>query len=75
MHVPGWHTATAYLQEQGKVKMVGIIQEIIKQSSGGAPNPIGAALTGGVIIFMPLFIIFIFAQRYFIEGLTLGGIK
>ena len=55
--------------------MVGIIQEIIKQSSGGAPNPIGAALTGGVIIFMPLFIIFIFAQRYFIEGLTLGGIK
>lgn len=27
MHVPGWHEATAHLQEQGKVKMVGIIQE------------------------------------------------
>lgn len=27
MHVPGWHEATTQLQEQGKVQMVGIIQE------------------------------------------------
>ncbi len=27
MHVPGWHEATKELQEQGKLQMVGIIQE------------------------------------------------
>lgn len=27
MHVPGWHDATKQFQEQGKVQMVGIIQE------------------------------------------------
>jgi tetratricopeptide (TPR) repeat protein len=27
MHVPGWHEATKKLQEEGKVQMIGIIQE------------------------------------------------
>jgi hypothetical protein len=27
VHVPGWHKATEDLQKQGKVKMVGIVQE------------------------------------------------
>jgi ABC-type glycerol-3-phosphate transport system permease component len=55
--------------------MVGIIQEVIRRNVAGGINPIGTSLAGGVIIFMPLFLIFLFAQRYFIEGLTLGGVK
>ena len=27
MHVPGWHDATAQLQAEGRLQMVGIIQE------------------------------------------------
>ena len=27
MHVPGWHAATEALQREGKLQMVGIIQE------------------------------------------------
>lgn len=56
--------------------MVGIIEEVQKASAlSGGLNPIGISLAGGVIIFMPLFLIFLFCQRYFIKGLTLGGIK
>lgn len=56
--------------------MVGVIEEVQRASAlSGGLNPIGTALAGGVIIFMPLFLIFLFCQRYFIKGLTLGGIK
>lgn len=56
--------------------MVGIIEEVNRASAlSGGRNPIGTSLAGGVIMFMPLFLIFLFCQRYFIKGLTLGGIK
>jgi len=56
--------------------LVGVVQEILRrQALSAGLNPIGSALAGGVITFMPLFLIFLFCQRYFIEGLTLGGIK
>lgn len=56
--------------------MVGVIQEALRANEiSGGLNPIGLSLAGGVIIFMPLFLVFIFCQRYFIKGLTLGGVK
>jgi ABC-type glycerol-3-phosphate transport system permease component len=56
--------------------MVGVIQEILRvQALSGGLNPIGMSLAGGVIIFMPLFLVFLFCQRYFIKGLALGGVK
>lgn len=56
--------------------MVGVIQEILRvQALSGGLNPIGMSLAGGVILFIPLFLVFIFCQRYFIKGLALGGVK
>jgi len=56
--------------------MVGIIQTLFQyQMIGSGRNPIGMALAGGVILFMPLFLVFLFCQKFFIKGLTLGGIK
>ena len=38
-------------------------------------NPIGIQLATGVILFIPLMIIFIFTSRYFVKDIKLGGIK
>jgi ABC-type glycerol-3-phosphate transport system permease component len=38
-------------------------------------NPIGMKLAAGVLMFAPLFLIFIFAQKYFIEGLQTGSLR
>jgi len=63
-------------EREKQTLMVGIIEEVQKASAlSGGRNPIGISLAGGVIIFIPLFLIFLFCQRYFIKGLTLGGIK
>lgn len=58
--------------------MVGLINAVRKYTAiSGAEiiNPIGFSLASGVILFVPMFLVFLFCQRYFIQGLTLGGIK
>jgi arabinosaccharide transport system permease protein len=35
----------------------------------------GLLMSGGVIMAVPLFIMFFFFQRYFLQGVTLGGVK
>ena len=36
---------------------------------------IGTALAGGVICLAPVFVMYLFAQRYIIEGMASAGIK
>ena len=38
-------------------------------------NPIGLKMAAGMIIFVPLAMIYFFLHRYYLEGLTTGGIK
>jgi len=38
-------------------------------------NPIGVKMAAGMVIFVPLAMIYFFLHRYFLEGLTTGGIK
>ena len=65
------------LQKSGKMTLiVGLIQTIMTR--GGDPlfniNPIGRQLAVGVILFIPLFVIFMFTSRFYIQGIS-GGIK
>ena len=55
------------------VGLMGIIQkaEVIQ----GGVNPIGITLAGGVVIFMPIFLIFLIFQRYFKAEMMSSGIK
>ena len=57
--------------------MVGIMNAIAQRCTAGSDiiSPVSITLAGGVIVFLPLFIIFMFCQRYFTEGLMLGGMK
>jgi ABC-type glycerol-3-phosphate transport system permease component len=38
-------------------------------------NPIGMKLAAGVVMFVPLFLIFVFAQKYFTEGIQTGSLR
>ena len=38
-------------------------------------SQIGVALAGGVICLVPVFIVYLFVQRYIIEGMASAGIK
>ena len=66
--------------DEHKTLLIGITGAVFR--SGGSANstlmminPIGVQLAAGVILFVPLFVVFISFQRYFQSGLTLGGIK
>jgi multiple sugar transport system permease protein len=46
---------------------------IFKNSYGGSNWPL--QMTAAVIVMLPLLIAFLFAQRYFVKGILLGGVK
>lgn len=46
---------------------------IFKNSYGGQNWPL--QMTAAVIVMLPLLIVFLFTQRYFIKGITIGSIK
>lgn len=46
---------------------------IFKNSYGGTNWPL--QMTAAVIVMLPLLIVFLFTQRYFVKGITLGSIK
>lgn len=46
---------------------------IFKNSYGGANWPL--QMTAAVIVMLPLLLVFLFTQRYFVKGITLGSIK
>ena len=59
-----------------KTLLIGITETVMRSTGQYIMiNPIGVQLAAGVILFIPLFIVFISFQRYFQSGLTLGGIK
>lgn len=55
--------------------MVGTMDLVQQAQSGPWGNPVGLTLAGGVINFLPLFLAFVLAQRYFIRGMQIGGVK
>lgn len=46
---------------------------IFKNSYGGTNWPL--QMTAAVIVMLPLLMVFLFTQRYFVKGITLGSIK
>jgi multiple sugar transport system permease protein len=46
---------------------------IFKNSYGGSNWPL--QMTAAVIVMVPLLLAFLFAQRYFVKGILLGGVK
>jgi multiple sugar transport system permease protein len=46
---------------------------IFKNSYGGSNWPL--QMTAAVIVLLPLLVAFLFAQRYFVKGILLGGVK
>lgn len=46
---------------------------VFKNSYGGSYWPL--QMTAAVIVMAPLLLVFLFTQRYFVKGVTLGGIK
>jgi multiple sugar transport system permease protein len=46
---------------------------IFKNSYGGSNWPL--QMTAAVIVMLPLLVVFLFTQRYFVKGITLGGLK
>ena len=55
--------------------IVGILGQAFKQSSSYMINPIGMKLAAGVLMFVPLFLIFVFAQKFFTEGIQTGSLR
>jgi multiple sugar transport system permease protein len=46
---------------------------IFKNSYGGSNWPL--QMTAAVIVMLPLLVVFLFTQRYFVKGISLGGLK
>ncbi len=62
-----------YLQDQSKYTLqLGL--EVFEASAGGVPQW-NFLMAVGLLIMLPVLIIFFFGQRYFIEGVTLTGLK
>jgi multiple sugar transport system permease protein len=65
------------LQDEGKkTLLVGLLGSVMRQGRHfSQPNPIGLQLAAGVILFIPVFVVFCFFQKYFIKGISFGGVK
>lgn len=64
--------------ENEKTMLVGFTQSInrvAKWSKGLAGRDVGFELAVGVVLVFPIMLLFAFASRYFIKGVTLGGVK
>ena len=55
--------------------IVGMISRIHEQIQYTRLNNYGLAMAVGILTFLPMLIIFLWTNRYFIEGVTLGGVK
>ena len=64
-------------KESIQTLLIGIIFATERRGSDSVINlnPIGIQLAAGVILFIPLLIIFIFTSKYFVKDIKLGGIK
>ncbi len=53
---------------------VGMAAMMTGVAAGSAP-PYGPAMAASVLVSIPIIVVFLFLQRYYIAGLTLGGVK
>jgi ABC-type glycerol-3-phosphate transport system permease component len=53
---------------------VGMAAMLTGVAAGSAP-PYGPAMAASVLVSIPIIVVFLFLQRYYIAGLTLGGVK
>jgi len=58
-----------------KTYIVGMIQRIYADYINTRLANHGVSMAVGILTFLPLLFIYLFTNRYFIEGVTLGGIK
>ena len=58
-----------------KTYIVGMIQRIYQDYINTRLANYGVSMAVGMLTFLPLLFIYLFTNRYFIEGVTLGGIK
>ena len=66
------------LQSPGKQTLVVGLMARVMMRGGGSDmniNPIGIKLAAGVILFLPLLVIFVVLQKHFISGIMTGGVK
>lgn len=57
--------------------LIGLITAVMRRGGDSEMNlnPIGMQLAAGVILFLPLLIIFCFTSKYFVKDIKIGGIK
>jgi multiple sugar transport system permease protein len=57
--------------------LIGLITAVMRRGGDSEMNvnPIGMQLAAGVILFLPLLVIFCFTSRYFVRDIKIGGIK
>ncbi len=57
--------------------LIGLISAVMRRGGNSEMNinPIGMQLAAGVILFLPLLIIFCFTSKYFVRDIKIGGIK
>ena len=66
------------LQSPGKQTLVVGVMARVMMRGGGSDiniNPIGIKLAAGVVLFLPLLVIFVVLQKHFISGIMTGGVK
>ncbi len=66
------------LQSPGKQTLVVGLMARVMMRGGNSDmniNPIGIKLAAGVILFLPLLVIFVVLQKHFISGIMTGGVK
>lgn len=61
--------------DKSKTLLVGLTQAIHLVRMGRSMKDIGFELAVGMVLLVPLILIFALSSRYFIEGITLGGVK
>jgi len=63
------------LRSSGSMTLpVGMASMLTGVAAGSAP-PYGPAMAASVLVSIPIIVVFLFLQRYYIAGLTLGGVK
>ena len=63
-------------RESRRTLIVGLMHNVYQMSNMlNYINPIGTKMAAGVIIFIPLLLIYTVLHRYFLEGIAAGGVK
>ena len=59
-----------------KTLVVGIMKKLMERGGGELNiNPLGRQMAAGMILIVPLLTIFLIANKYFITGISVGGVK